>query len=153
MLNYASLNDVEFEYLCQDIMQKKLDTELHRFARGRDGGIDLADDIHKKTIIVQVKHYMNSSDKTFYFVVNSATVDLSTVKLSIEYKFGENDKYKAERTGLKKESDSVGKFESGKQYSYTLNIQDRALIISGSNIKNWEAGESLDEITINGTKQ
>ena len=61
MLNYANLNDVEFEYLCQDIMQKKLDTELHRFARGRDGGIDLADDVHSKNIIVQVKHYMASS--------------------------------------------------------------------------------------------
>jgi ABC-type oligopeptide transport system ATPase subunit len=61
MLNYANLNDVEFEYLCQDIMQKKLDTELHRFAKGKDGGIDLADDAHSKNIIVQVKHYMTSS--------------------------------------------------------------------------------------------
>ena len=61
MLNYANLNDVEFEYLCQDIMQTKLNTELHRFARGRDGGIDLADNIYSKNIIVQVKHYMTSS--------------------------------------------------------------------------------------------
>ena len=61
MLNYANLNDVEFEYLCQDIMQKKLTVELHRFARGKDKGIDLADDVHTKNIIVQVKHYMASS--------------------------------------------------------------------------------------------
>ncbi len=61
MFNYANLNDVEFEYLCQDIMQKKLNVELHRFARGRDCGIDLTDDAHSKNIIVQVKHYMNSS--------------------------------------------------------------------------------------------
>jgi len=61
MLNYANLNDVEFEYLCQDIMQRKLNTELHKFARGKDGGIDLADDVHSKNIIVQVKHYMTSS--------------------------------------------------------------------------------------------
>ena len=115
--------------------------------------LDMDESKRVNLLEVAMEHYMNSSDKTFYFVVNSATVDLSTVKLSIEYKFGENDKYKAERTGLKKESDMVGKFESGKQYSYTLNIQDRALIISGSNIKNWEAGESLGEITINGTKQ
>ena len=52
MLNYANLNDVEFEYLCQDIMQKKLNVELRRFARGKDGGIDLADDVHTKNIIV-----------------------------------------------------------------------------------------------------
>lgn len=30
MLNYGNLNDVEFEYLCQDIMQKKLNIALHR---------------------------------------------------------------------------------------------------------------------------
>lgn len=60
MLNYANLNDVEFEYLCQDIMQRKLNTELHRFASGKDGGIDLADDVHSKNIIVQVKHYIKS---------------------------------------------------------------------------------------------
>lgn len=61
MLNYANLNDVEFEYLCQDIMQTKLNVELRRYARGKDGGIDLADDVHTKNIIVQVKHYMASS--------------------------------------------------------------------------------------------
>ena len=61
MLNYANLNDVEFEYLCQDIMQKKLNTELHKFAKGRDGGIDLADNVHTKNIVIQIKHYVNSS--------------------------------------------------------------------------------------------
>ena len=61
MLNYGNLNDVEFEYLCQDIMQKKLDTVLHKFARGKDGGIDLADNVHTKDIVVQVKHYMRST--------------------------------------------------------------------------------------------
>ena len=61
MLNYGNLNDVEFEYLCQDIMQSKLNTVLHKFARGKDGGIDLADNVHTKNIIVQVKHYMRSS--------------------------------------------------------------------------------------------
>jgi hypothetical protein len=61
MLNYANLNDVEFEYLCQDVMSKKLNTQLRRFAPGRDGGIDLADYSIGCNIIVQVKHYMNSS--------------------------------------------------------------------------------------------
>lgn len=56
MLNYANLNDVEFEYLCQDIMSKKLGVELRRFAQGRDGGIDLTD-VVTKNIVVQVKHY------------------------------------------------------------------------------------------------
>lgn len=60
MLNYANLNDVEFEYLCQDIMSKILDMNLRRFAAGRDGGIDLADSTYKPKIIVQVKHYFKT---------------------------------------------------------------------------------------------
>ncbi len=61
MLNYANLNDVEFEYLCQDVMSKKLDVDLRHFAAGRDGGIDLADSTNKPNTIVQVKHYVKST--------------------------------------------------------------------------------------------
>lgn len=64
MLNYANLSDVEFEYLCQDIMQRKLGISLRRFAQGKDGGIDLTDNIKETTIIVQVKHYNLSSIDT-----------------------------------------------------------------------------------------
>lgn len=60
LLNYANLNDVEFEYLCQDIMSKKLGVELRRFASGRDGGIDLTDSVFEKNIIVQIKHYIKT---------------------------------------------------------------------------------------------
>lgn len=61
MLNYANLNDVEFEALCQDIMQRKLGIHLQRFAPGRDGGVDLTDDAALHNIVVQVKHYMGTS--------------------------------------------------------------------------------------------
>lgn len=61
MLNYGNLNDVEFEYLCQDIMEKLLGVKLHRFAVGRDGGIDLCDNVYSKNIVVQVKDYYNSA--------------------------------------------------------------------------------------------
>ena len=57
MLNYSNLNDVEFEDLCQDIMSKKLDRSLRRYAAGRDGGIDLSDTAVSPDIIVQVKYY------------------------------------------------------------------------------------------------
>lgn len=60
MLNYANQNDVEFEYLGQDVMSKKLGVDLRRFAAGRDGGIDLADSTYKPKIIVQVKHYIKT---------------------------------------------------------------------------------------------
>lgn len=61
MLNYANLNDMEFEALCKDIMERKLGISLRRFGPGRDHGVDLTDDVSTKSIIVQVKHYRNST--------------------------------------------------------------------------------------------
>ncbi|MBT2283626.1 restriction endonuclease [Paenibacillus polymyxa] len=60
MFNYANLNDVEFEELCKDVMEKKLSTRLRLFSKGRDGGIDLTDNIYNHNIIIQVKHYIGS---------------------------------------------------------------------------------------------
>ena len=60
MFNYYSLNDVEFENLCQNVMERMLSVELRTFSKGRDGGIDLTDNISKPHIIVQVKHYIKS---------------------------------------------------------------------------------------------
>lgn len=59
-MNFSNLNDVEFEYLCKDVMSKIIGVKLQRFGEGRDGGIDLTDDSYKKTIIVQVKHYIKT---------------------------------------------------------------------------------------------
>jgi len=61
MYNYYNLNDVEFENLCKDIMERMLSIKLRRFAKGRDDGIDLTDNVLKPKIIVQVKHYIRSS--------------------------------------------------------------------------------------------
>ena len=61
MYNFANLSDVEFEYLSKDIMSKKLGVNLQRFAPGRDGGVDLTDDVSKKNIVVQVKHYTGTT--------------------------------------------------------------------------------------------
>lgn len=61
MLNYHNLNDVEFEDLCKDIMEKILNTKLRVFAKGRDGGIDITDNTTTHNIVVQVKHYINST--------------------------------------------------------------------------------------------
>lgn len=60
MFNYGNLNDVEFEYLCKDIMTRKLGVRLERFAPGKDGGIDLTNDVYTKSVIVQVKHYIKT---------------------------------------------------------------------------------------------
>ena len=61
MLNYANLNDMEFEALCKDIMERMLNISLWRFGPGRDHGVDLTDDVSTKSVVVQVKHYRNST--------------------------------------------------------------------------------------------
>jgi len=76
MLNYANLNDVEFEALCKDIMERMLGVPLRRFAPGKDGGIDLTDDVSTKSIVVQVKHYRNSATTN---LVSSLKKELSKV--------------------------------------------------------------------------
>lgn len=58
MYNYADLNDVEFEELCKDVMQNKLNEHLRTFARGKDKGIDIRND--NDSIVIQVKHYEKS---------------------------------------------------------------------------------------------
>ncbi len=59
-MNYSNLSDVEFEYLCKDVMSRKLSKKLERFGPGRDGGIDLSDTSYPRKIIVQVKHYVRT---------------------------------------------------------------------------------------------
>lgn len=58
MLNYANLNDIEFEALCKDIMERILGVSLRRFGPGRDGGVDLTDDVSNKAIIFNVKAFL-----------------------------------------------------------------------------------------------
>ena len=60
MYNLFNLNDYEFEILCKDIMEDLLSTKLHRFKKGRDGGIDLCDSNKTIKYMIQVKHYINS---------------------------------------------------------------------------------------------
>ena len=61
MLNYANLSDVDFEDLAKDVMEQKLGIELQSFARGRDGGIDMVDDVGQCGHLIQVKHYYKSN--------------------------------------------------------------------------------------------
>lgn len=77
MFNYRNLDDVEFEELCKDIMQRKLDIELRTFRKGVDGGIDLQDNGKGNNIIVQVKHYINSR---YSNLLNTLKKELEKVK-------------------------------------------------------------------------
>ena len=60
MFNLSNLNDYEFELLCKDIMEVKLQKALYTFSKGPDGGIDICDSKNNPNIVIQVKHYINS---------------------------------------------------------------------------------------------
>ena len=77
MFNYLSLNDVEFEELCRDIMERKLKTKLRTYARGKDGGIDLGEMQIPMRFFVQVKHYGRS---TFSSLKSSLKKEVSKIK-------------------------------------------------------------------------
>lgn len=64
MLEYQNLSPLEFEYLCQDVMQERLQVPLRRFPAGKDGGIDLVDSLSSCGVLVQVKHYLKSPFST-----------------------------------------------------------------------------------------
>ena len=145
----ATINNISIEgtdILTQSTFSFNLDEE------GINPEVILSTDEDKKEnlLTATMSHLMNSNDKTFYFIVNAETVNLSAVKLSIAYSFSNGDNYEAEVTGLNKNVND--QFISGKQYAYTLKIQDRTLIISNGAIKDWENGDSLGDIIINGTK-
>ena len=92
---------------------------------------------------------VNSTDQTFYFIVNAGTVSLSDVDLTIAYASA-TKKYKAKLQGL---GANTEEFVRGKQYSYTLKISDGVLTMTGNEIKEWETGNNVGEIVINGEEQ
>lgn len=61
--DFKTLNDKEFEVLARDLLSKHFDIEFSSFKSGKDKGVDLRYTTEKNNneIIVQVKHYANSS--------------------------------------------------------------------------------------------
>lgn len=102
----------------------------------------------KDLLEVSLEHSMNSKNKTYYFVLNSGTVDLEDVTLSVKYKKVGDTEYVAKLEGLG--TTEVTSFERGKQYSYSLKIAGGALVVSGNEIAKWGEGLKLDDIVING---
>lgn len=74
MYNLKNLNDYEYEVLCLDAMSKMLKKKLYRFARGKDGGIDICDNIDNPKIIIQVKQYSNSKYSNLKSVIKNEEV-------------------------------------------------------------------------------
>ena len=71
---------------------------------------------------------------------------ISNVGLTIAYASA-TKKYKAKLQGLGAGTET---FVRGKQYSYTLKISDGVLTMTGNEIKEWETGNNVGEIVING---
>lgn len=64
MLNFSNISDIEFEYLCKDVMSRMLSIDFERFGSGPDKGIDLTDNAALNNTVVQVKHYIKTDVKT-----------------------------------------------------------------------------------------
>ena len=67
--NYKNLDPTEFEALARDVMERLLGCKLFRYGQGKDGGVDLCDDIRYKHIIVQCKNYQQGSFDSLYRVL------------------------------------------------------------------------------------
>ena len=67
--NYRNLDSTEFEALAKDVMERLLGRSLFRYGQGKDGGIDLCDDIREKHVVVQCKKYQQGSFDNLYNVL------------------------------------------------------------------------------------
>jgi len=85
MYNLACLNSYEFELLCKDIFEVKLNTTLHCFASGRDGGIDICDSGIMPKVIIQCKHYPHSKYSDLLSKLKKETVTINKKKPSEYY--------------------------------------------------------------------
>lgn len=60
--DFKMLSDYEFELLTRDLLMRELNCNLENFPKGKDQGIDLRySKNNENTIIVQCKHYANST--------------------------------------------------------------------------------------------
>lgn len=116
----------------------------------QDNSVHLSDTKANELSVTLSNSTMGTGDKTFYFLLNAETVNLSAVTLSVHYTVG-GVKYKAERIGINKSEDD--KFLGGYQYAYNISVVDNTLKISGESIRPWEPGTSLGNITLEGKKE
>ena len=118
--------------------------------------VSLVDGDNDDVMIANLSNGVMEEDdeyKEFYFVVNSGTVDLSAVTLSITYTSVGDGVYTATKQGLNKGS-TYEEYERGHFYNYGITITtDKTLLISGYEIDEWVEGGSIDDITINSEKQ
>lgn len=112
--------------------------------------VEIDDESGKDLLELSLSHQMESKDKTFYFIVNSGTVSLSAVTLSISYTTTQGN-YIAKLNGLRISEELM--FEKGMKYTCSLKVAGGELVISGNEIQDWGEGLNLGDIVINGIEQ
>lgn len=75
--DFKTLSPYEFEVLTRDLLQKELNLTLENFKLGRDKGIDLRYIRNGANIIIQCKHYANS---TFNDLLNALKKEVEKVE-------------------------------------------------------------------------
>ena len=96
---------------------------------------------------------MDGDFRKFYFVVNSGTVDLSSVTLSITYTSAGGEAYEASKTNLS-QTEGHTQFQSGYFYNYGITVSTgNDLSITGHTINKWKKGDSFDITIDNSQKQ
>ena len=108
-----------------------------------DDEVTLSSDDSSDLLEVALEHEMNGLDATYYFILNAKMDAMTPVTLTLEYTTG-GKSYVASMSNF-----AGNLFAGGMQQSYTISVKDSYLIVSGSDISPWGAGETLDNIIIN----
>ena len=86
MFNFMNIDEIEFEELCKEILEKKLGKTFRVFGRGADGGVDIqAND--NENIIGQVKFYKNTSQYDTVSKIKKEANKITNKKIEQYYLF------------------------------------------------------------------
>lgn len=76
MFNFMNIDEIEFEEICKEILERKTGKSFKVFGRGADGGIDIQANDNPK-IIGQVKLYINTPQSN---TVNKIKSEINRIK-------------------------------------------------------------------------
>ena len=109
-----------------------------------NGSITMSPDADSDILLAEGLSHDLTNGYTYYFIVNEKQDASSTVKLAVEYEIN-SETYIAQMDGF-----AGNLFAGGMCQSYTITIQNNALVVSGADISSWGVGESMEDIVING---
>lgn len=146
MYNLYNLNDYEFEILCKDIMEKMHGESLRTYRKGRDQGVDISCFQLKSGIIIQAKHYINSSFTSLYTALEKELVKIDKLKPKRYYVCTSRDLTRANIEKIyqlfKKYMKSTDQIIDGTQINDFLKKEENIDIIN-KNYKIWLSDSKL----------